>query len=180
MDPLEFLSKYKKEIHESLNHLWEMALELREVFNQEYQVSKLTPAFNNYILVNGKWLEQKYPIPSFRFSIGEVSVNLEFISAVIGIYSNTLNEKFLETIVKYADIEVYGGRNFLHTFYESSMKIDPKDLLRNIRESGEEVIQLEIKTKHTRYFKLLKEVKHLDTLIRKHKIKVVQPLRDPT
>jgi len=179
MDPLLFLTKHRREIHESLNYLWKIAAELREAFSREYRTSEITPAFNSYILLNGKWSKRKYPLPSFRFSIGEVSVNLGFVSAVIGVYSRSLNEEFLEAIIEYTDIEIYGGRNFLHTFYEGSMKVSPKDLLRDILKSGEETVQLEVKIDHAQRFRLLKEVKNLHELMYRNGIKAVQALHSP-
>ena len=126
MDLSRFLLKYKKEVHESLNYLWEAAAELREVFSREFQTSQLMPALNSYILIGSKWCKQKYPIPAFKFSIGEVSVNLESASAVISVYSSTINEKFLAAVTKHTSIEIYGGKNFLHTFYKSPMKVAGK------------------------------------------------------
>lgn len=54
------------------------------------------------------------------------------------------------------------------------MKVEPEKLLKDILESGEEIVQIEVKVRHAQHLELLREVKKLHNLMRKHGVKAVQ------
>jgi len=178
MEEVNFLLKHRYEIHKSMNYVWKVADRLRREFAKEHLTSLITPTFNNYIRINERWDKQEYPVPVFKIDVGEVIVNLDSASTVIGVYSKSLTENFLKELIelKGTNIEIYGGQNFFNTFYEKGMKVCSRALLKRIIQSSEGTIQVEVRRPLTECLKLLDDVRKVLTLIRKHKIEIVKAL----
>lgn len=169
----EFLRERLEEVHNALNFIWDTAHKLRELLSMEFRVSDVKPALNNYIRLGGRWEKQLYPIPVIRTDFGEVGVNLDGVYAVVGVLVDSINEEFLAELMSGLRVEIYGGTDFLRTFYAPDMKISTRELFEEILRSKEKVVQIEARRELAEAFNLVGDLKKLREIITRKEVRFV-------
>lgn len=114
----------EKELHEKMKFAWKFMKKLKE--DLKFETTNLECSFGNYVKVNNKWKKQNYPIPTFLVKdIGEVGYDFDTFYLVIGIEKISVNEKFIEELLKTEyNISIYGNKNFLKDLFYSKSRRD--------------------------------------------------------
>lgn len=177
MCDVDFLVEYWPKIHESLNLIWNIACELADKLLEIYGKVQFSTASGNYIKIGDEWHLQKYPIPIIKIPIGEVGVNLNGVSFVTCIYSKSLTEDFLSELMRLEELnfEIYGGKDFFKTFHRSGVKQSPSTILRNIMESSEKVVQMEVKRRINDAYKIVSDINEVYRLMKQFKLQYISP-----
>lgn len=146
----EFLLENKKPIHLLLNHMWRtierIAIKLESVIPDV----DLDNSHGNYIKIDNGWDEGSYANPSIVFPYGEFGYSLDGLFCVFSIDPKKFDEEFLATLLEILNktsgmlLEIYGGDDCFQTFYQSQEEADFEVILSKIKQSKEDVIQIEI------------------------------------
>jgi len=167
-----------KSIHDFLNELWDLAWNLLTEFdNRGLRVSDIRTSFNNHILIEGKFEKQRYPLPCiFLRDGGEILVQLDKICVTIAIYTETVTAEFLRDLIRDLGnyIEIFGGRNFLKTFYHYDEALDVNEVFSKLMKSDETEVQISISVPHDEWIHIVDLYIKFLKMLKKHKVKRVQ------
>jgi hypothetical protein len=149
-DLRDFLLKNKKQIHELLNHMWDTIEKLAFKLEKELPESDLDNTHGNFITFESGWAEAHYPNPSITFPFGEIGYSLDGLYCVFALLVENLEEKHLVQFLaiphnnQEISLELYGGDDCFSTIYNSIDGGDIDDILKAIKASTEEIIQIEL------------------------------------
>lgn len=180
-----FVNKHKREVHQLLNLMWEsMEFIRKQLADRKYSVGPLVYGVENYVSINGKLEPAHYPTPEFGFSYGVIGCTLDGLGFVMAVESHGVSAAFLKEVIKrFPQIQMYGGKDFKHSFYPS--RNEEKEILQHIKSSREETIQLNITIAdpwgsfRKASVQLLDTVEKLVEIVRSHRIKAVNPMQSP-
>lgn len=149
-DLKKFLKENKEKIHDLLNHLWQTIERIAIRLEDKIPDIDLDNSHGNFIELADGWVESYYANPSISFPYGEIGYSLDGLFCVFSINSTKVAEKL---IVKISELfqenesitcQIYGGDDCFTTFYHSEEASDLDELLKSIKKSKENVLQLEI------------------------------------
>ncbi|NHJ32704.1 MAG: DUF3201 domain-containing protein [Asgard group archaeon] len=149
-DLKKFLEENKEEIHDILNHMWQtmerIAIRLEDVIPN----IDLDNSHGNFIELADGWAESYYANPSLVFPYGELGYSLDGLFCVFSINTSKVQEKLLVKITELSQdnesitYQIYGGDDCFTTLYHSKDSEDFDVLLKSIKKSKEDILQLEI------------------------------------
>ena len=149
-DLQKFLTENKEQIHDLLNHMWQtierIALQLEDTIPD----IDLDNSHGNFIRLNDGWDESYYANPTISFPYGEIGFSLDGLFSVFSIAAKKINEDNIAEFMKlsreheFLSVELYGGDNCFTTFYDSKNEDDIDAMIKSIKDSKEDIIQLEI------------------------------------
>jgi len=180
-----FVNKYKREVHQLLNLMWENVEFIRkQLADRKYSVGPLVYGVENYVSIDGKLEPAHYHTPEFGFPYGVIGCTLDGLNFVMAVESASVSEAFLkEAIEGFPFIQIYGGKDFQRNFYPSSD--EEKEILQHIKSSREKTIQLNttIAVPWDNFRKasvrLLRIVEKLVEMVGSHETKTVNPMQSP-
>ncbi len=149
-DLQNFLRDNKEKIHDLLNHMWQsierIALQLENVIPD----IDLDNSHGNFIRLNDGWDESFYANPTIIFPYGEIGFSLDGLFCVFSLTTKKINESHLAKFMQlprdheFLTVELYGGDDSFTTFYNSNNEEDVDEIMKSVKNSKEEVLQLEI------------------------------------
>ena len=149
-DLKKFLDKNKENIHDVLNHMWQTIERIAIRLEDKIPDIDLDNSHGNYIELAEGWVESYYANPSLVFPFGEIGYSLDGLFCVFSIAAKKTNEDLIVKIIELSQetesitCQIYGSDNCFTTFYHSKEPEDFNELLKTIKKSKEEVLQLEI------------------------------------
>jgi len=149
-DLKKFLEENKENIHDVLNHMWHTIERIAIRLEGKIPDIDLDNSHGNYIELADGWLESYYANPSLAFPYGEIGYSLDGLFCVFSIDANKVDEKLLVRITELSQdnesitCQIYGGDDCFTTMYHSKDVEDFDELLKSIKKSKEQVLQLEI------------------------------------
>jgi hypothetical protein len=149
-DLKKFLEENKEKIHDLLNHMWYTIERIAIRLEDKIPDIDLDNSHGNFIELADGLVESYYANPSIGFPYGEIGYSLDGLFCVFSINSTKVDEKLLVKITElFQEIEsitcqIYGGDDCFTTFYHSKDASDFDELLKSIKKSKENVLQLEI------------------------------------
>jgi hypothetical protein len=146
----EFLLNNKREIHALLNYMWESIEKLYTLFEEIIADRDLDNVHGNYVAIDKCWEEATYPNPTIIFPFGESGFSLDGLYCVFAIDPQMVNELLIAKLMQLArdypflHFEIYGGADCFKTFFSGKKQEDIDVVLSQIKQSDEEVLQVEI------------------------------------
>jgi len=180
-----FVNKHKREVHQLLNLMWENVEFIRkQLADQKYSVGPLVYGVENYVSIDGELEPAHYHTPEFGFLYGVIGCTLDGLNFVMAVESARVSEAFLKEVIEsFPFIQIYGGKDFKHNFYPGPD--EEKEVLQNIKSSGEQTIQLGISIEdpwdnfRKASVQLLGIAEKLVEMVCSHEIKTANPLQFP-
>ncbi len=149
-DLKNFLKENKEKIHDILNHMWHTIERIAIRLEGKIPDIDLDNSHGNFIELADGWLESYYANPSLVFPFGEIGYSLDGLFCVFSIAAKKINE---DLIVKLTELsqdnesivcQIYGLDDCFTTLFHSKDTEDFDELLKSIKKSKEDVLQLEI------------------------------------
>jgi hypothetical protein len=146
----KFLDDNKEKIHELLNDLWQTVEKIAFQLEEKLPEIELDNTHGNFVTFKDGWGEAYYPNPSITFPFGEIGYSLDGLYCVYAIFVENLDEKHLTHFLSIPhdneniQLELYGGDDCFSTFYSSAEGGDLDEIIEGIKDSSEEVIQIEL------------------------------------
>lgn len=172
-----YINKIKKFLHNSIDKIWRLSKEIRKLFIEaNIDVSEISMSFNNYIKISDEYVHQHYPLPFFVVdSKCELLLQIDYIVLTTAIYKRTITSKLLSDLVRRfnAKVEIYGGTNFLKTFYPSDTGLAVDKIFGEIMDSDEETIQISIIIPFKDYLSSVRIYKDLINIIMRNRAEIV-------
>lgn len=152
-DLKKFLAENKENIHDVLNHMWHTIERIAIRLEDKIPDIDLENSHGNFIEIADGWVESYYANPSLVFPFGEIGYSLDGLFCVFSIAAKKTNEDLIVKITELAQdselitCQIYGSDDCFTTFYHSEETADFDELLKSIKKSKEDVLQLEINIK---------------------------------
>lgn len=149
-DLKKFLKENKEKIHDILNHMWQTIERIAIRLEGKIPDIDLDNTHGNFIELADGWLESYYANPSLIFPFGEIGYSLDGLLCVFLIDAKKINEDLIVKITELSGenesitCQIYGLDDCFTTFYHSKETEDFDELLKSIKKSKEDVLQLEI------------------------------------
>jgi len=172
--------KKKSLIHAYMNDLWGLAESLhRIVEGSGFDVSDIFCSHGNYVRLRGRFVAQKYPLPCFYVKdLCEVLVQIDAVYITTAFSVDSIKKDFIGEVIDHFkhSVEIFGGENFLHTFYPREHTTDIDRIYSDIIDSGEESIQISVKMQHHEFRNVPSVLRAIEFLMRKHNIMLISPV----
>jgi hypothetical protein len=146
----KFLEKNKEQIHEILNHMWQTIEKILYQLEGKLPEIDLDNSHGNFVTIDDGWAEAYYANPTITFPYGEIGYSLDGLFCVFTILEKKLKEKHYIKLLEIPhdnegiSLEIYGGDDCFTTFYHSKDEGDIEEIINQIKESSEEILQIEI------------------------------------
>lgn len=127
-----------------MNRIYKTADEdYQELLNRKCKC-ELIFCSNNYLYYDGEYHIQKYPIPVIDIkNSGDIGYNIDKIFFEFSFDKTIfLDIAFGYILIKFKEVELYGGSNCLIDFYDEGDSVE--DIKNKIRLSNEETIMLSL------------------------------------
>jgi len=151
-DLKKFLEENKEQIHDLLNHMWQTIERIALRLETKIPDIDLDNSHGNYIELANGWVESFYANPSIIFPYGEIGYSLDGLFCVFSINAKKVDEKLLEKITELTQknesisCQIYGADDCFTTMYQSEDAEDFDEILKQIKKTKEEMLQLELNT----------------------------------
>ncbi|MFW9923759.1 MAG: DUF3201 domain-containing protein [Candidatus Thorarchaeota archaeon] len=145
-----FAKENKKKIHDLLNHMWRTIERLHVRLEAIIPSPDLENAHGNFIKLQDGWDEAAYANPEIIFPYGEIGYSLDGLYCVYSLNPIKITEKLLADILVIINknnelmLEIYGADDCFQTFYHSQEEMALDETLASIRNTKEDLIQLEL------------------------------------
>jgi len=159
-------------VHNRMNSIWNMGKKVRELLVEHgYNVSAVSYSHNNYVSIKNTYYRQEYPLPCLTITnLCEIIIQLDCIYATFAVRRDSIDKNFLKSMINTfgLDLEIFGGEDYLHTFYPKDELTSIDDVFMDIIRSGEKIIQLSIKIKFENYHHIIDVLEKITTIIGKY------------